>query len=263
MEHLTFEQAILKALEGLLLPPLRQLVVEYYELSPKRKDELAKLIPLKNIEKLLAANSDLQHEMECFLPEWIKPYSRNTILPDNVSPDNEVFADPFDAVVISPVIRSNEMDSIAAEATVIRGNSMFLVRHLGTGGLSLDSALRCLLSPNNRSPWLAHPIVLTCLPHGHQGPTRCSKCIGPLFWYLCKLYNCYDVGWQTVFENLVGFDFLDLATLWINRNREIARNRIADVDFSFSVVQRPDFVPFVELCQTLQGLEANFTMSLF
>jgi hypothetical protein len=84
-----------------------------------------------------------------------------------------------------------------------------------------------------------------------------------LFWYLCKLYDCYDSGWQTVFQELVSFDFLDLAMLWINRDPEIARGRMSDVDFNLSAVKRPDFIPFIELCQTLEGLEANFTMSLF
>lgn len=250
------EQAIFKALEGLLLPPLRQLVVEYHQLSPKRKEELAELLHSKKFTpeiNAILADDQTRHEMAHFLSGWILPFSINPIPPDKEFEDIG-----WEAAVITALERRGcGLKASCATPSAIRAMAPFLVQHLGLNGLSLADALKLLLAPDKERPsydGVFHDFKSSCL-HGRQEPNRCSECIAPLFWYLCKLYQAFDgPQWQTVLNRLLFYGFIDLATEWVNRNLDIARAQFTGFQlfFPLSVVCKPEIVPFAKLCNSLQ-----------
>jgi hypothetical protein len=249
------EQAILKALEGLLLPPLRQLVVEYYQLSPKRKEELSQLLSKSSTEiNTILNKKQTRHEVECFLTEWILPYSTNEILPDA-----EFEEIGCDCTVIAAIIDLGcGMNSRSATATALRSCSPFIIQHIGLNGISLQEALLLLFTPDNEPVNFIgtfNDFDWHCGKHGHKGPTRCSKCIRPLFWYLCKLYQAFDgPRWRIVFERLVEYGFIDLASEWVNRNHDIARVQFTTFNIWFPLVAvcKPEITQFAKLCQSLK-----------
>jgi hypothetical protein len=233
-------------LDGLVIPDLQQVIVDFFELPLKRIEELDKLIrgSPDDVHDHLHGHKQNQHEMKCYLTEWIKQYSSEEYEAD----------DSMDAVVLSSILSVfGGLFNRGAKQTAIRGNSLWLVRHLGTQDILLPTALFYLLSPDTSTEF-SPDFILVCNKHSHPTKTRCSKCVAPLFWYLCSLYQVTNgTDWHRVFSDLVFYGFVDLAIEWINRNLDTARIELPHCfrSISLEVAKHPRINELVNLWSSL------------